>query len=101
MAELNIDFLERWGEFCGGSGTDRLGYYNTIGFSNMDESNPKAPFDWFEIKLYFNKKVDIIGHAGKKCWRGVVIAEKALRQAYRQRDPKFHQYIDLSKRSKP
>ena len=82
-AELYVDFLERWHFCAGGGGWDKRGKYESLCFDNQDEANPKAPYDGFEIKLYFNKDVHIIGHNDKKCWYGYVQSWKSYAQCHR------------------
>lgn len=98
MAELYIDFYERWSQSCTGSNSDGS---QIIGFDNMDTENPKNPYDMFEVVLHFNKKVRIIGHNDKKCWYGIVQSEASWDRSHNykrfQKHPDKRQYIQLGR----
>lgn len=102
MAELHIDFLERWNLSHTGGGKDKIGFYETVAWDNQNPAKPNDPYDAFEINLYFNKKVHILGQNGKKSWYGIVQSERSRSQVYSNRGKgKGAIYFDLGKRSKP
>ena len=57
MAEMHVDFLERWNFEAGGGGTNSKGeYYETLAFSNSNDNDPPhTPYDGFEMELSTSK----------------------------------------------
>ncbi len=81
MAELQIDFCERWNLMSTGGGWRDDGLYEDIWiFDNQYEDEKK--YDIFEIKIVFNKKVYIIGENCKRYWLGVVQSEASRNQVF-------------------
>ena len=81
-ARLYIDFSERWNFACSGGGSNSKGeYYEVLGFSNLNDEDPvNTPYDGFEIRLFFNKPVEIIGQNGKRYWEGYIQSCRSWKQ---------------------